>query len=138
MLIGLSTGVLFFISIISIIWQGAGLISYHLSDKAGQLDVFSDFTFVLSDFFLAIGILLGLIILVALIGITVFGSGIKNESVRVIIIIVAYITIWVFLTIFSLHLLLESPSFGILIYLSLTTMYLIGVVGKMSGGSSNG
>ena len=132
-MLSLSIAVMFFISLFSIILEGGSSnVSFIIQDNAGNLSVIQDFSFVLDDFYFALGIVIGLIILAGVIGIGVFGIGISGTSIKIIIISLAYISLWVFLTIFSLDLILSIEIFGILIYFILCFCYLVGIISKLA------
>ena len=133
MMLSLSIGVMFFISLFSIILEGTtSNVSFIIQDNANNLTVLQDFSFVLDDFYLALGIIIGLIILAGVIGIGVLGTGISGTSIKIIIIALAYISLWVFLTIFSLDLIFSIEIFGILIYFILCFCYLVGIISKLA------
>ena len=84
--------------------------------------------------------LIGAIVLVSLIavavvllGLRVLGSGLSDDSIRILCVALSYIGIWLFLSVLAMPLLLSIEIFGTLIYTALTIGYTIGVIEKMSG-----
>jgi len=84
--------------------------------------------------------LLGAIVLVSavavavmLLGLRILGSGLSDDSIRILCVALSYIGIWMFLSVLAMPLLLSIELFGTLIYTALTIGYAIGVVEKMSG-----
>lgn len=69
----------------------------------------------------------------AAIGIQVLASGLSSESVRVLIMAIAYTGIWTVLSILSLPLISSIDIFGPLIYVVLTLGYVIGIIQKFGG-----
>lgn len=69
----------------------------------------------------------------AIIGIQVLGSGLSPESVRVLIMSIAYTGIWVILSFLAFPLIISIEIFGGLIYVILTIGYVIGIIGKFGG-----
>lgn len=81
----------------------------------------------------ALAIIVALVGLAVLVGVQVFGSGISEQSVKTIIVITGYATLWGFFSFLSLNLIISIEVFGWIIYLILTIIYVIGVMGKISG-----
>lgn len=79
----------------------------------------------------ALAIIVAMIGIATIVGFQVIGSGISEESVRTIIIIIGYGSLWGFFSILSLNLIVAIELFGTLIYLSITIMYVIGVMRKI-------
>lgn len=133
MYFALSVSVLTIVSLFNIIFQGSvGNVTYLIQQNANYLNAISDFEFVLDDFYFAIGVLIGLLAIAILAGISLFGSGLSTESIRTILIIVGYASFWVFLSIFSIDLIIDIGIFGIIIYISLTMIYAKGMLDKIS------
>ena len=72
---------------------------------------------------------------ISLIGLKILGTGLSDESVRTIIIAIAYTTIWSVLSALAIPLLYSIDIFGILLYVALTIVFVIGVIEKISGGN---
>ena len=69
----------------------------------------------------------------ALIGIQVLASGLSSESVKVLIIAIAYTGLWGTLSILAMPLIISIEIFGGLIYVILTIGFVIGVIDKFGG-----
>ncbi len=95
------------------------------------------FTFAISATQGAIAVMMSIIILGSLIGIRVMGSGILGMSAEIIVKGAFYFALWGLFSVFAQPLIAAIPIFGILIYLMLTVMYIIGFVQGLSGGPAN-
>lgn len=82
----------------------------------------------------ALAIIIALVALAAAIGIQVLGSGISEQSVRIIITIVGYGSIWAFFSVLSLNLIIAIEIYGTIIYLSISILYVVGVMRKIGEG----
>jgi len=80
----------------------------------------------------AIAIIIIIIYLAVLLGIQIFGSGISEHSVRVVITLTSYLAIWGVFSVLSYNLIISIEIFGTLIYIFLTIMFVIGVINKIS------
>ena len=69
----------------------------------------------------------------ALLGIKVLGSGLSDDSVRVLITVTIYASIWTILSLLAIPLIYAIELFGTLLYVALTIGYVIGVMDKISG-----
>jgi len=69
------------------------------------------------------------------VGIQVLGSGLSETSVKMIITALAYMGLWLVLSVLSMPLIFSIEIFGTLIYVGLTLGYVLGVVEKMTGGN---
>lgn len=74
--------------------------------------------------------------LLAVIGLSIFGSGLNDTSSHLLITITAYVGVWGLMTFLTFNLFLEIPIFGIFIYLTLTVLYSVGVIQSVTGSSS--
>jgi len=83
----------------------------------------------------AIGIIIVIATVGSVIGIQVLGSGLSPESVKVLIMAIAYTGIWSVLSVLSFPLITSIEIFGSLIYVSLTIGYVIGIIQKLGGNS---
>ncbi|MEN6622643.1 MAG: hypothetical protein ABFD50_13960 [Smithella sp.] len=95
------------------------------------------FTFAISATQGAIAVMMSIIVLGSLIGIRVMGSGILGMSAEIIVKGAFYFALWGLFSVFAQPLIAAIPIFGILIYLMLTIMYIIGFVQNLSGGPAN-
>lgn len=82
----------------------------------------------------AIAILVVVIALVSVLGIQILGSGLSESAQHIITICILYITIWTILSLLSYALIVSIEIFGLLLYLALTIMYIIGVSNKLTNG----
>lgn len=95
------------------------------------------FTFAISATQGAIAVMMSIIVLGSIIGIRVMGSGILGVSAEIIVKGAFYFALWGLFSVFAQPLIAAIPIFGILIYLMLTVMYIIGFVQGLSGGPAN-
>lgn len=124
--------ILITIAIFNIILVGFGGITYLIPDNANKLNALKSFNFSLDDFYIALAVLIGIIAICIVVGITIFGSGLSGTSIKAILTIVSYIAFWVFLSIFSLNLLLRIQIFGIVFYVVITVLYCRGVLSQLT------
>lgn len=80
----------------------------------------------------ALAVIIALIAISVVVGIQVLGSGISEQSVKAIITITGYISIWGIFSVLSINLINTIQIFGYIIYLVLTIMYTIGVMEKLT------
>ena len=81
----------------------------------------------------AIAIIITLAMITSVIGLRVLGSGLSDESVRTLTIAIIYTSIWTILSILAYSLFAIIELFGLLIYVCLTIIFVIGVIEKISG-----
>jgi len=93
------------------------------------------FTFAISATQGAIAVMMSIIVLGSIVGIRVMGSGILGISAEIIVKGAFYFALWGLFSIFAQPLISAIPIFGILIYLMLTIMYIIGFVQGLLGGN---
>ncbi len=106
---------------------GASFTSYTVGTEYGTIVGVDSLT----------GALTIIIILVALalvVGIQVLGSGLNDTTVKTIIVITGYASVWGIFSVLSINLIISIQIFGTLIYLFLTIIYVIGVVDKLGSG----
>jgi hypothetical protein len=72
--------------------------------------------------------------LAVIIGIRFLGSGLSENSIRWTVIGVGYTGLWGVLSALSIPLLVEIETFGTLLYVTLTVIYVFGVLQKGIGG----
>lgn len=75
-----------------------------------------------------LAMLVGFLALVAVMGITVLGSGLKDFSVKALWKAGLYITLWTVLSTFALEGYLAIPIFGWVVYFLLTGLYMLGIL----------
>ncbi|MFX0069874.1 MAG: hypothetical protein ACFFAO_02180 [Candidatus Hermodarchaeota archaeon] len=80
----------------------------------------------------ALAVIIVLIAIAVLVGIQVLGSGISEQSVKTIIIITGYASLWGIFSVLSINLIISIEIFGYIIYIGLTIIYAIGVMNKLS------
>jgi hypothetical protein len=77
--------------------------------------------------------IIGLVVVSVIVGLRILGSGIADQSIRTLIIIIFAIGIWSVLSVLSLDILLLNTVVGSTIYIFLCLMYVIGVGIQISG-----
>lgn len=82
-----------------------------------------------------LSIIIGLSVVVGLIGIQLVGSGLSDESVRILTIIIVFVGLWMFLSSFTYELFTMIEYFW-LIYWFFTFLYVFGVIEKIAGGNA--
>jgi len=95
----------------------------------------ADALFVIDPVLGAIGMLVVIGVIAAIIGIQILGSGLSPESVKMIMSMTMYGGMWGVLSILSYPLLNSIEMFGAVIYITLTLAYVIGIIQKLGGGS---
>jgi len=75
-----------------------------------------------------------IIVVVGILGIQAFASGLSPESIRVIIACTLYGAVWTLLSVLALPLISAIEVFGTIIYMVLLIGYIVGVIGKIVGG----
>lgn len=143
MIIGLTLTILLVLTLISIILGSNftdSLVETTIDSEVIVDDVVGTFVIEgtnvvinIDPFIGAIAIIIVIATLGALFGIQVLASGLSPESVRVLIIAVAYTGLWTVLSVLALPLISSIEIFGSLIYVVLTIGYVIGVIGKVGG-----
>ena len=81
----------------------------------------------------AIAIIIALAMATSIIGLRVLGSGLSDESVRTLTIAIIYTSIWTVLSVLAYPLFAGIELFGVLIYVALTIVFVIGVIEKIAG-----
>ena len=81
----------------------------------------------------AISIIIVVATVGAVIGIQILASGLSPESIRVLIMAIAYTGVWTVLSILAIPLIISIEIFGSLIYIVLTMGYVIGIIQKLGG-----
>ena len=94
----------------------------------------ADLLFIIDPTALGIAAFVVIIGVASLLGITVVGTGLSPESIKVVMVCILYGVIWILLSIFAMPLILAIEVFGIVIYAVLLIMYIIGVIQKIAGG----
>ena len=146
MLIGLTLAFLMIITILSIISGNSfiGIIVENVVDNelivngsTTSLEIpIEDIAFGLDPITGGLALITTLAVLGAIITIQVLGSGMSDNGSKIIMVSVFYGGIWVILSLVSYPMIVSIEIFGVLLYLILTILYAIGVVGKYFGGGS--
>ena len=144
MLIGITLAIMVVITLFSIISGNSfiGLITETIIDNSvivngstTSLEIpVPQGTFGLDPLTGGLVLITALAILGAIISIQVVGSGIGEGGVRILMISFFYGGLWGILSIVSANLIIAIEAFGLLIYLTLTILYALGVVSKYFGG----
>lgn len=92
------------------------------------------FTFGISATQGAIAVLISVIALGAVVGVRVMGSGILGISAEIIVKGAFYFAMWGIFSVFAQPLIGAIPVFGVIIYLMLTIMYIVGFMQTLLGG----
>jgi len=95
----------------------------------------SDAVFSIDPILGAIGILVVIGVVGALLGIQFLGSGLSPESIKIVMSMIMYGGMWGVLSVLSLPLISSIEVFGAFIYVTLTIAYVIGIIQKLGGGS---
>lgn len=144
MLVGLTLAVMFIVTLISLIAGNSfsSLFIENIVDTTEIINGSTDFwgnpindaMFGLDPITGGIALILVLSIIGGAIGIQFLGSGLSEGSVRIILLAIFYGGLWAILSLLSYPLIIAIEVFGVLIYLTLTILYAIGVVSKYFGG----
>ncbi len=147
-LIGITLMILIVLTLLSLILGEnflSGIINLSVDNEALIDGVPSTFVVASQDvlFFIdtsnllsaGIALLITIAVVAGLSGITFLGSGLNPQSARIIILLTAFGGIWGVLSILASSLIFQIEVFGVIIYISLTIAYSIGVVQQISGGN---
>lgn len=141
MLIAISLGILIVISLFAIITgsslkeigveniEATGLVnesssSYDISDIGA--------TFYIDEFTGALVIIIAIMIIAVIIGLQIFGSGLSDQSVKILSIGITYYGIWSIFSVLSYELIISIEVIGVLLYIVLTIVFTIGLIKKFS------
>lgn len=144
MLVVITLGIMLFLSVLSLV-LGSSFASYSttiLIDNEAIINgssatYFSDETinYIINMNTLAGQMTFLTIIVIGIavaVGITILGSGISASNAKIIVMITAYVGIWTILTGLSGALIISIEIYGTVIYISLTIVYIIGVLQQIS------
>lgn len=81
----------------------------------------------------AIAIIIVIAVISVGIGINILGSGLAETTVKLITSALAYTGLWTVLSVLAIPLIFQIEIFGLLIYISLTIGYTIGVIQQITG-----
>ena len=91
-----------------------------------------DFVFNIDSLTGAIAIIILIGLLCCLIGIRILGSGLSETSVRFLTTSIFYTGVWSLFSVLSYDLIISIEVFGLLLYITLTIIYVLGVVQKLT------
>lgn len=91
-----------------------------------------DFVFNIDSLTGAIAIIIIVGLLCCLIGIRILGSGLSETSVKYLTTAIFYTGIWSLFSLLSYNFIISIKVFGLLLYISLTIIYVLGVVQKLT------
>jgi len=141
MLIEISLTILIVISLFSVI-TGSSLKEIGIQSLTGSGDfneTTSTFdisnintTFYIDEFSGALVIIISIMIISTLIGLQIMGSGLSEQSVRIITIGISYFGIWTIFSVLSYQLIISIEIIGTLIYITLTIIFTIGIIQKIT------
>jgi hypothetical protein len=98
----------------------------------------SSSTFAIDSIQGAIAIILVIVVLATVIGIRIVASGLSDSSIKIITMGTTYFGLWALLSVLASSFIFAIETFGSLIYIVLTIVYVIGVVQKgISGGGQD-
>lgn len=141
MLIALSLGILIIVSLFSII-TGSSIKEIGSENISGSADFNSSVssfdinnisaTFYIDEFSGALVIIIAIMIIAVIIGLNIFGSGLSDTSVKILSIGITYYGIWSIFSILAYPLIVSIEVVGVLIYITLTIIFTIGLVQKFT------
>lgn len=102
---------------------------------SSELDRLETYGIGLSSIGIFVGVLIGIVMLSFVSGITLFGSGLSDSSVHMVVHYTVYFLLWGILSVGSRTFILDTAYIGIPVWVILTLMYTFGVIGQVSGGS---
>lgn len=141
MLIAISLGILIIISLFSIITGSSikeigseNLTAVGTTNQTTESFSISNIgaTFYIDEFQGAIVIIIALLIIAVIIGLNIFGSGLSDQSVRIITLGLVYYGIWSIFSVLSYTLIVSIEVIGALVYIILTVMFTIGLIQKIA------
>ena len=104
--------------------------------SSGSFDISNiNTTFYIDEFAGALVIIIAIMIIATLVGLQFMGSGLSDVSVRILTIGITYFGIWTIFSVLSYELILSIEIVGVLIYITLTIIYTLGVIQKIVGKS---
>lgn len=124
MLIEMSLAIILVITFFNVI-LGATFTTYNAGTSYGVTVGINEVTG-------ALAVVIALVALAVVVGIQVLGSGISEQSVKTIITVIGYASLWGVFSVLSSNLIISIELFGLIIYLILTIIYAIGVMNKIS------
>lgn len=101
---------------------------------AGELEEMRGWGLGIDKVLLFVGILIGIVVLALIIGVRIFGIGIAGVSIKIVIVFIAFFLLWIILSVLSMPILLDLPYIGEMMWVSLTIIYVIGLLLGLEGG----
>jgi len=145
MLIGISLGILIVLTIFNIVvgssFDEIIFGTYDMdavingSDTSYTLDNLN-IIFNINSLTGAIAIIIIVGLLCTILGIRILGSGISETSVRFLTTCVFYTGIWSLFSVLSYELIINIKVFGLLLYITLTIIFVLGVVQKLTSNNN--
>ena len=89
-------------------------------------------TFYIDEFAGAVVIIIAIMIIAIIVGLNIFGSGLSDRSVKILTTGLAYYGIWTIFSILSYDLIISIEVIGVLLYITLTIVFTIGLVQKFT------
>jgi len=141
MLMAISLGILIIISLFAIITGssikeiGAENISGsgYVNESSTSYDISNiGATFYIDEFAGALVIIIAIMIIAVIVGLQIFGSGLSEQSVKIISIGITYYGIWSIFSVLSYELIISIEVVGVLIYIVLTVLFTVGLVQKFT------
>ncbi len=146
MLIGITLAFLLVITFLSIISGNSfiGIVTENIVDNAvivngttTTLEIpIDDVVFGLDPITGGLALIVTLAVLGGLITVQILGSGMSSNGSRIIMVSVFYGGLWTILSLMSYPMIVSIDIFGVLLYLTLTILFGVGVVSKYFGGDT--
>ena len=111
----------------------AGINIEGISIKGDQTYVSKPVYFNLEPFTTGLAVIIVIAVACAIIGLRFLGSGLSEQSVRLLSVSICYTGIWAFLSLLAYPLIRTIEIFGVVLYILLTLLFTLGVIGKMIG-----
>ena len=121
------------LSLVSIIFgnEFIGIDIKSISIKGEQTYASKPIFFNIDPLTIGLEIIIVIALACALLGIRFLGSGLSEQSVRLLSVSLCYTAIWAFLSLLAYPLIRTIEIFGIVLYILLTVLFTIGVIEKM-------
>lgn len=82
-----------------------------------------------------VGVFIGLMGIAIILGIRIFGSGLAGTSIGLVFKLVTFLLLWGLVSLGSSSVMRQIPLVGVLVWISLTFMYMLGVILSIEGGN---
>lgn len=147
MLIGITLAIMFIITLLSVVGGNTfiSILHEHTIDSSAivngsttQFEIdYTEQAFGLDPITGGIALIITLAAIGAIIGLQIVGSGLSENSVKIILLSIFYGGLWAILSLLSYNLIVAIDTFGGMIYLVLTILFAIGVANKYFGDKSD-